>query len=277
MPELAEVETVKESLKQLVLGKTIAEVAVYYPAIIAYPNVSLFQKQLIGKTIEGMKRRGKWLLFEIGDLVLFSHLRMEGKYLIRTKQDKVLKHEHVVFTFTDQTELRYQDTRKFGRMYLYPKAESATCKPMQEVGLEPWDPALTVDYLKQQYQNKKIPIKTALLDQKIVAGLGNIYANEVLFVTHIHPLTPCCQLTKRQLYDLIDATKKVLEKAIALGGTTIRTYTSQEGVHGRFQNQLLVHGKEGESCVSCYTKIEKMKVGGRGTYYCPKCQKEEKK
>lgn len=273
MPELAEVETVKEVLKGKVLGKTIAKVAVYWPNIVEHPSLELFEKELINETIQDMKRRGKWILFELDHYYLLSHLRMEGKYLFRTEKDPIGKHEHVVFTFQDGTEMRYHDTRKFGKMHLLKKDELGKTGPLVELGYEPWDEQLTSSYLKEKYKTKQLPIKSVLLDQTILVGLGNIYADEVLFLSKINPVTKCCDLTKKDLVNIIENTKIVLEKAIKAGGTTIRTYTSSEGVHGMFVNELNIHGKEKQPCPICGTIITKTRVGGRGTYFCSKCQK----
>lgn len=273
MPELPEVETVRKALKRLVQGKTISNVRVFYKPMIEYPTSDEFVKQLIGETINDMNRRGKWLIFELDNYYLLSHLRMEGKYLIRNKDDKIEKHEHVAFTFTDDTELRYRDTRKFGRMYLVEKDKLDTVKHIQELGLEPWDENLTYKYLLDKYKNKKLPIKQVILDQGIITGIGNIYADEILFQSKINPLKKCNELTKKNCEDIIKYTRSTLEKAIEKGGTTIKSYTSEEGVHGLFQLELLVHQKEGLPCPICGKTILKTRIGGRGTYYCPKCQK----
>ncbi|MDD3341829.1 MAG: DNA-formamidopyrimidine glycosylase [Bacilli bacterium] len=273
MPELPEVETVKETLKKEVLNKKIVGVNVYYKNIIAYPVSDLFIKSCIGKTILDIKRKGKWILFDLGEQCLLSHLRMEGKYYIRDAKDSPLRHEHVCFIFSDGTSLRYLDTRKFGRMYVLEKENVYKQKPLSELGLEPFDENLTVSYLKEKYKKKNLPIKTVLLDQTIVTGIGNIYADEILFLSKINPLKKCSSLTKKECQAIIDNTIKVLKKAITLGGTTIRSYTSSEGVHGKFQNELFVHNHEKEPCPVCRETIIKIKVGGRGTYYCPICQK----
>ena len=272
MPELPEVETVKEVLKKEILHRKIMNVHILYPRIIEYPTPEEFQKQIIGQMIYDIKRRGKWLMFELDNYYLLSHLRMEGRYHIRKINDNVEKHEHVSIALDDNRELRYVDTRKFGRMHLIEKDKIYDQKPLNELGLEPWDEHLNTTYLKEKYDKKNLPIKTVILDQSIIVGIGNIYADEILFLSKIHPLTKASRLTKKQLQNIIGYTKQVLEKAIKLGGTTIRTYESREGVHGKFQNELLVH--EQDICPNCKNKIMKMKVGGRGTYYCEKCQKE---
>lgn len=269
MPELPEVETVRRTLKRQVLHKKIVKSSVYWNNIIAFPDVETFKKQIENQRINDILRRGKWLMFELDDYFLLSHLRMEGKYFIRNLGDERVKHEHVIFLFSDNKELRYHDTRKFGKMYLIPKDEVYQTKPLNELGLEPWDDKLTSDYLKDKFNNK--PIKTQLLDQSIIVGIGNIYADEVLFLSGIDPLRPGDSLSDNERLSIIENTRKVLERAIELGGTTVKSYTSSEGVHGLFQTELLVHTKE--VCPKCHAEIMKIKVGGRGTYYCPNCQK----
>ena len=269
MPELPEVETVKNTLKKQILKKTIKSVNIYWDNIIAFPDIPTFKKQIKNETINDILRRGKWLMFELDNYFLLSHLRMEGKYFIRQKNDEKNKHEHVIFTFADNSELRYHDTRKFGKMYLLKKENVYQEKPLNELGLEPWDSSLTYQYLQAKFKNKAI--KTELLDQSIITGIGNIYADEIMFLSKIHPEKRADKLKQDQLENIIKYTRKTLEKAIKLGGTTVKSYTSSEGVHGRFQNELLVHTKN--KCPKCHGDIQKIVVGGRGTYYCPKCQK----
>lgn len=274
MPELPEVETVKETLKLKLIGKKIKDVKIYYDGIIAYPEIKEFSKQIKNLPIKDINRRGKWLMFDLDKYYLLSHLRMEGKYFFKNKGDKLDNHEHVVFSLDSNEELRYRDTRKFGKMYLIKKEDINNVGPIKDLGLEPWDTNLTKEYLKDKYKTKKLPIKTVLLDQSIIVGIGNIYADEILFLSKLNPLIKCCDLNDDDLENIIKYTKEVLEKAIKLGGTTIRTYTSVDGVHGRFQNELLVHGKDNDSCPACGQAIKKIRVGGRGTYYCSNCQKD---
>ena len=271
MPELPEVENVRQVLKKKLLNKKIVDINVRYESIIEYPKVSEFQKQIINQKIKDIKRRGKWLMFELDDYYLLSHLRMEGKYHFRKKEEPYSKHEHISFILDDNTELRYDDTRKFGRMHLIKKEEINLRKPINELGLEPWDKELTVNYLKEKYKSKKTPIKTVILDQSIIVGIGNIYADEILFLSKINPLEKANELTDKKLQSIIDNTKLILDKAIKLGGTTIKSYESAEGVHGNFQDELLIHTKN--ICPNCNKKTTKIKVGGRGTYYCENCQK----
>ena len=273
MPELPEVETVKNSLKERLLNKKIMSVSIYHDNIIEYPSVDEFKKNIKNQTINDMDRYGKWLIFILDDYYLLSHLRMEGKYFFKTKNDELSKHEHVIFKLDDNTELRYHDVRKFGKMHLIKKEDINKIGPFLEMGLEPWDKKLTTTYLKEKYLKKRLPIKTVLLDQSIIVGIGNIYADEILFLSGINPEKKATSLNEKELSNIIKYTKEVLESAIKKGGTTIRTYSSVDGVHGLFQQELYVHTKEGKNCKKCNSLIKKIKVGGRGTYYCPKCQK----
>lgn len=270
MPEKPEVITVVNTLKKKLIDRTIKKVDVYWENIISYPSVLEFKEKIKGQTIHDITSRGKWILFTLDRDYLLIHLRMEGKFFFRKKEAKD-KHEHIIFTLEDEEELRYHDTRKFGKMLLIEKTKLETMDPIQSLGYEYYDKKLTPFYLKDKFKNKKLPIKTVLLDQSIIAGIGNIYDDEILFLSHIHPLKKASTLTNKNLKDIIENTKITMEKAIQLGGTTIKSYESSEGVHGKFQNELLVHTKK--ECPICKSKIEKIKVNGRGTYYCPKCQK----
>ena len=274
MPEIAEVETVRNTLKKRILHKKIKKVEVYYEPMIE-SDIDAFKKNLVGASFIDIKRRGKWLIFETEKYYLLSHLRMEGKYFIKDKQEIKDKHEHVIFTFIDDTTLRYADTRKFGRMNLILKTEIDNTECIKKQGLEPGDKKLTADYLLKKFAKKQLPIKTVLLDQTIISGLGNIYANEVLFAAGINPLTKACNLTKEDCERIVKRAAEIIEAAIKMGGTTIRSYTSSLGVTGKFQQNLKVHKREKEKCLVCGTAIENIKVGGRSTYFCPNCQKEK--
>ena len=196
---------------------------------------------------------------------------MEGKFLFRKKEDKIGKHEHAEFLLDNGESFRYHDVRKFGKVYLIPKEDTYRVKPLSELGYEYDNPNLTKEYLYQKIHSKRLPIKTVLLDQSIIAGIGNIYDNEILFMSKISPERSSCKITINECQEIIDDTRIVLKKAIALGGTTIRSFTSSEGIHGLFQNELLVHGKK--NCPNCGKPVKKIQIGGRGTYYCSSCQK----
>ena len=274
MPELPEVETVVRGLRAKVVGRIIRKVNIYYENIIEYPDVCSFQEKIKNQKINEINRYGKWIIFVLDRYYLLSHLRMEGKYFLKPKGATLEKHEHVSFVLDNDIELRYMDVRKFGKMQLIEKENINKIGPFLEMGLEPWDKKLNTLYLKEKFLRKKLPIKSCLLDQRIIVGIGNIYADEILFLSKINPLKEANSLSFEELERIIDNTKLVLEKAIEKGGTTIRSYTSLNGIHGLFQQELYVHSKEGQKCLICGSDILKIKVGGRGTYYCPKCQKD---
>ena len=274
MPELPEVETVKEALNQTVKGQTIKEIELRYEPMVKNMSADEFKEKLINQTIQEVSRRGKYLVFHFDDYQLLSHLRMEGKYFYVDSNFELNSHVHVIFTLENGKRLLYQDTRKFGTYHLYDKAiDLETTAPFQVLGLEPFATEFTPSYVKEKIQNKKKPIKSLLLDQTVVCGLGNIYVDEVLYRARLHPLTSSSELTDKDIENVVKYTVEVLARAIELGGTTIRTFSSSHGVSGTFQNELLVHQRKGENCYECHTPIEKIKVGGRGTYFCPTCQK----
>ena len=269
MPELPEVETVKEKLKKELLHKKINKIKILYNGIIAC-DLDFFEKNVVNQEIIDITRRGKFLIFELSNYFLVSHLRMEGKYFIKDINEPILKHEHVIFYFDDFT-LRYHDTRKFGKMYLVTKDKLYVDTPLSHIGLEPWDKELNVKYLKEKYHTNN-HIKTLLLNQDVIAGIGNIYADEILFLSKINPNKLGKDLTDKELESIIKNTRIVLEQGIKNKGTTIHSFTSL-GVVGDNQNHLLVHTKVGCPCTNCGNIILKTRVNGRGTYYCPKCQK----
>ena len=267
MPELPEVRTVAKVLKNNLLNKKITNIEIIYPKMIE--ENSLDFHNLIGKTLTNIETKGKFLIFTFEDLYLVSHLRMEGKYFIKTLSDPIEKHEHIIFEFGDLS-VRYHDTRKFGRMILVKDLKDY--KSLDKVGLEPFDKNLTKEKLQANLKSK-LPIKELLLDQSIIAGLGNIYVNEVLFASKINPLKKGEDISLKECQSIIDNSISILNKAIEYGGTTIKSYTSSLGVTGHYQDYLKVHKREGLPCEVCNNPIINIKVGGRSTYYCPKCQK----
>ena len=271
MPELPEVETVRKALLLKLKNKKIIDLKVLHNNVFKDQDIDFVIKNIRNQRINDIKRKGKWLMFLLDDYYLLSHLRMEGKYLYRDINSNVEKHELVMFNIDDEFELRYKDVRKFGKMYLVSK-DKLNDSPLGKLGLEPWDEKLDSNYLLEKYKNKNLPIKTILLDQSIITGIGNIYANEILFLSKINTYKKGKVLTKKECSSIIENTRKVLEKAIEEGGTTIRSYTSEEGVSGLFQNSLYVHMKENEKCAFCNELIIKDKINGRSVYYCKKCQ-----
>ena len=268
MPELPEVETVKNVLKKEIIGLKIKKVEIFYPNMIM-TDLNKFKNNLINQEFIDIKRIGKWLIFETNDYYIVSHLRMEGKYYY-SKEFNHDKHEHVVFYLSNGYYLRYKDVRKFGVMYLTEKDKLLIDTPLSKLGYEPFDNNLNINYLKNKFKNKKLNIKTVLLDQEIIAGLGNIYVDEVLFKSHISPFKKANDLNDLEIKNIIDFSKEILSDAIKCGGTTIRSYTSSLGVSGTYQNKLLVHTKK--ICNICNNPIKIKKINGRSTYYCSKCQ-----
>ncbi len=274
MPELPEVETVRKTLKDRILGKKIQNINVYYDGIIKGTSTNEFIDRLKEQTINDIKRYGKYLIFVLDDCVLLSHLRMEGKYYLKNIRQQVEKHEHIVFTFEDSSDMRYHDTRKFGTMSIEDKVNYMECKALNKLGKEPFYGELSLEYLKSIFKKSNRKLKPVLLDQTVICGLGNIYVDEVCYYAKLHPETVVSKLSDNDINNIIEGSYKVIEKAIKLGGTTIKSYTSSLGVTGRFQNELNVHTKNDEECPNCKTIIRKIKVGGRGTYYCPSCQRK---
>lgn len=268
MPELPEVETVIRTLEHQIKDAEIEKVQVIYPKLVDNLDPREFENKLKGQHFRKFERRGKYLIFELDDYILVSHLRMEGKFYVEPDLKVKDKHTHLIISLTDSRFIMYHDVRKFGRMQLYAKGTELTV--LNKLGLEPFDQDLNIDYLK-----KKCPahheLKEILLDQSIIAGIGNIYANEICFAMKVLPDKQFFQLSDKQLQALIDATRTILAAAIKDGGTTIRSYTSSLGVNGKFQQHLMVHGQQ--ICKVCGSQIKKVYLKGRGTYYCPKCQK----
>jgi len=270
MPELPEVQTVLSTLERQIKNKKIKDIDILYRNIID-GDVKSFKNRLIGQHFRSFKRRGKYLLFEMDDVTLVSHLRMEGKYFIQCKDEEIKKHTHVIFTLDNNKQLRYNDVRKFGRMELISKDKDY--KDFKDLGPEPFSKDFNLKYCNNFVKNYNHPAKELLLNQSFVAGIGNIYADEILYACKIHPLTKSILLSDNDFKNIIKYTRLILSKAIKAGGTTIRSYTSSLGVTGKFQLSLNCHTMK--KCKKCKSNIKKIRVGGRGTYYCPKCQKEK--
>lgn len=272
MPELPEVETVKNVLKEMTLGKTIRSVDVLRKQTVEN-DTDYFTTSLANETIIDFGRVGKFIIFYLtNSKVMISHLRMEGKYFLKDEKEKITKHDLVVFHFNDGTKLIYNDTRRFGRIKLSSLEEYMKTEPLSKVGP---DPFMMKDskVLEKAFKNKSIAIKTALLDQTIMSGLGNIYVDEVLFATKVHPETPAKLVSKKKLNEIWKSSIDVLANAIKAGGSTIKSYHPKEGISGNFQVSLKVYGKKDGTCPNCGCKLRKIFVNGRGTTYCPHCQK----
>ena len=274
MPELPEVETVKRTLARLITGKTIDRVTVRLPRLLQRPDdPALFAAMLAGRTFRGVERRGKFLRLLLDGLVLVSHLRMEGRYGLYRGGEPEEKHTHVVFHLTDGTELRYRDVRQFGTMHLFAPGEEWKAEPLRKLGLEPLADEFTPEAFRAAIGGRGAKIKPLLLNQEIVAGLGNIYADEALHAAGIHPERTADSLSAAEIRRLHRAIVETLAAAVEAGGSSIKSYVNGQGEMGMFQHQLKAYGRTGEPCERCGTPIVKTVVGGRGTHFCPACQK----
>ncbi|MGT2846292.1 DNA-formamidopyrimidine glycosylase [Streptococcus massiliensis] len=271
MPELPEVETVRRGLECLVVGKKIEAVSLFYPKMII-SGTKEFQKALPGQEIQAIERRGKYLIFQLTDWSLISHLRMEGKYLYFSGEPLLDKHSHVRFDFTDKTSLIYQDVRKFGTMELLEKSAVQPYFAARKLGPEPNPADFQLEPFKAALKKSRKILKPHLLDQTLVAGLGNIYVDEVLWRAGLHPKRMAASLSDQEMALLHEQIIAVLQLGIEKGGSTIRTYRNALGEDGTMQNHLKVYGKAGQKCPRCGGELEKIKLAGRGTHLCPTCQ-----
>lgn len=270
MPELPEVETVRKSLEKLYLNKTISHVDILLPRMIL-SDVQEFKDILEGSTFTSFRRKGKYLLIDFdNNYTLVSHLRMEGKYIKRNKDEEITKHTRVVFYLTTSEKMCYDDSRSFGIMILVKTSKVDTLKELSKLGPEPFD--TTIDYLYSKLQKEKCEIKASLLNQEIMTGLGNIYADEVLFKSKINPYRASNSLSKEECHAILINSIETLNHAISLGGSTVSSYHPEKGVDGRFQNELVAYGRVNKKCINCSSIMRKDRLQGRGTTYCPKCQ-----
>ena len=273
MPELPEVETVKNVLIPIIKNRTIIKIDVLRMSTI-HGDVDEFVKTLEGKTFLNISRIGKFLIFHLNeDLVFISHLRMEGKYYELLKNEENSKYARVVFHLDNGHKLCYDDSRCFGMMKLSNEKDYKNLKDIAQLGPEPFD-IKDINYLINRCKKSSLPIKSTLLDQTLMTGLGNIYADEVLFASKIHPLTPTYMINKKQWELIIKNSIEILNKAIEYGGSTIKSYHPGKDIDGNFQTVLKAYGKKDEPCPNCGSIMRFMKVNGRGTTYCPKCQKQ---
>lgn len=273
MPELPEVETVKRTLNELVKGKQIQNVTVRLARIIQRPDdTQVFAHMLAGHTIQGIERRGKFLRILLDGLVIVSHLRMEGRYGLHGGDEPLDKHTHVIFHFTDGTELRYTDVRQFGTMHLFQPGEDLAMPPLNKLGDEPLEASFTAARFKEIVSGKSTKIKSLLLNQEYVVGIGNIYVDESLHRAGIHPEESAKSLNADQLDKLHKSIVDTLSEAVNAGGSSVKSYVNGQGESGTYQQQLLIYGRKDQPCTVCGTMIEKSVVGGRGTHFCPNCQ-----
>ena len=278
MPELPEVETIKEALRKAVIGATIKDVVVRNRNF--RESIPLdFENITINTTIIKVWRLAKYVIIDLDNgYSIIWHFGMSGKIkFIENPNYNYEKHDHIIFKISDK-EVIYNDIRRFG-LLSYSKTDSIfTHHLFKDIGIDPFDDKLSSDYLLDKFKNKKTPIKIALLDQRIINGVGNIYASEALYEARISPFRECNSLSKNETIQLIESIRKTLNKAIKAGGSTLRDYRKPDGSTGYFQNQHCVYNKTGQRCPNCVcdttqTKgIQKATQAGRSTFYCATLQ-----
>jgi len=290
MPELPEVETVRRGLAAVMEGRPITQVTVRRRDL-RRPVPVDFAERLAGRTVVTLDRRAKYLQFHLDDgTVMLAHLGMSGRMVIEHPQDAQEsmpsmpgsfaheisiggKHEHIVFAVGNGTIIRFSDPRRFGSMDLTTEAELGQHKLLRHLGPEPLDPALDGPVLARLLAGKRTPIKSALLDQRLIAGLGNIYVCEALFDARLSPRRGAHTIGKGRAERLVAAIKAVLLRAIEAGGSTLRDHVAPSGEIGYFQHSFHVYGREGEPCLSCAAPVRRIAQGGRSTFFCPSCQR----
>lgn len=269
MPELPEVEVVRATLEKEVAGLTIMNIECMYEPIIE--NFSIFKERVLNQKILEIRRYAKYLIFILSNGAFISHLRMEGKYFYVDESYLLQKHQHVVFYLNNGYKLIYQDVRKFGRIEFKSLEELYTTPPLSKLGIEANQIEYSLDELFLELKKKSIPIKTLLLNQAFISGLGNIYVDEVLYASKISPLRKASSIKKKELEAILSASREILNEAIRQKGSTIRSYTSSLGVTGNYQDFLKVHTKK--ICPWCNQELCIIKIGGRTSYYCKACQR----
>jgi formamidopyrimidine-DNA glycosylase len=268
MPELPEVETIKNELLPHVLGRTIQSVDVYWDKMVKQPSVKEFRSQVTGKKITGLSRRGKYLFFHLsGGNVLVMHMKMTGSLLVNPSDDRFTR---AVLRLDNGVAIHFRDPRKFGKMWL----DNSTDAIVGQLGPEPLDKDFTRAILAEILSKRSAPVKPVLLDQSVIAGIGNMYADEALFEAKIHPTKPAGKLTKAEIKRLYDAIQAVLRKALEKKGASVRNYIRPDGQPGTAHDEFNVAHGVGKNCPRCGTAIERIVVRGRGTYLCPRCQPE---
>jgi formamidopyrimidine-DNA glycosylase len=273
MPELPEVETVCRSLRPHLLGRTVTRVRVREPRLRVRVDERAL-KGLVGKRIEAITRTAKYVLLQLSEnAVWVFHLGMSGKLICVEKSTARRKHDHIVADLDDGTELRYHDPRRFGLSIVAREDEFRRLPQLRGLGLDPFDPALTAEYLFRFTRASQRRIRDLLLDQQIIAGLGNIYANEILSRVGIRPTTRAWRLTRRQVAAIAATTPKLLRDAIRWCGTSFSDYRDADDKRGEFQNHLRVYDREGEKCRACSHVIKRVAIGNRSAFYCPRCQR----
>jgi formamidopyrimidine-DNA glycosylase len=275
VPELPEVETVRATLEPVLVGRRFERVEIADPRVTRPLDPEEVAVELQGEVVGAVERRGKYLIVRFrSGRVLLIHLRMTGSLLHSrngTLQDD--PYRRAVVRLDDGSEVAYRDVRRFGTWLLLEPGEEIPYLT-ERLGEEPLGTGFTTASLAARLNNRRAPIKAALLDQRSAAGLGNIYADEALWRARIHPLTPARDLTRPEIRRLTRAIRDALRAGIARQGTTLRDYRTPNGARGSMQEELRIYGREGEPCPRCGTAITKTRAGGRGTWFCPHCQPE---
>ncbi len=273
MPELPEVETVRRTLLEFLPGLTVTDVSVNLPRIIKYPDPQKFAQEMAGLTFCDIERRGKYLKFILsGGMALVVHLRMTGQLRYSTSDVPIPRHTHVIFALSNGRQLRYTDIRQFGTMYLATQEAIERIAGMERLGWEPLSDFPLLEFAAT-LQKRKASIKGVLLDQRLIAGIGNIYADEALFMARIHPARAANSLTASEVERLHKAICQVLQAGVDMRGTSFSDYVDGLGRSGSFQHHLAVYGKEGEPCFICGSPIVRERIGGRSSHFCPRCQR----
>lgn len=272
MPELPEVETIVNDLRPFLEGRRIVRVQVWDPLLLRFPGQEDFSRRLLGRVVTGLARRGKYIVISLsGGLTWLVHLRMTGRLLTALAEGE--RHQRAQLCLDDGTSLWYCDLRRFGDMWAFWAGEEEHLGGYVNLGPEPLSADFNWDWLRKVLAGRKAPVKALLLDQEVVAGLGNIYVDEALFRAGIYPGSPGGNITETQCRVLVTAVKDVISSAICGRGTTFRDYRSGLGTAGQYQGQLQVYGRAGEPCLECGTTLEKFRAAGRTTVHCPNCQK----
>jgi formamidopyrimidine-DNA glycosylase len=280
VPELPEVETVRLGLNQVTLNQPILGGEILLDRTVADPTPTDFLTQLKGTAIAQWHRYGKYLLAELSPSSwLGVHLRMTGQLLWMSQDEPVQKHTRVRLFFPENRELRFVDQRTFGQMWFVPcdRDPKTIITGLQNLGPEPFSDEFSDDYFFDQLKNRKRPIKNALLDQALVAGVGNIYADEALFLSGIHPKTLCTDLDRSQVEQLRKNVIRVLQDSIDARGTSFSDFRDVSGINGNYGGIAWVYGRDREPCRTCETIIERVKLAGRSAHFCPTCQPQKSK
>lgn len=271
MPELPEVESIRTGLSLEIPSDSKLSRIVYNRKDLRFVIPKKTLNLLLGQNLVSIKRRAKYLLFVFTEGTMISHLGMTGNW--RTTQTKLQKHDHLCFTFSNQLQLIYNDPRRFGYLDYIINSKDINQHPyFIHLGPEPFDKEFTTAYLKNKAKGSNRNIKVFLMDQSVVVGIGNIYASEILFKATIKPQRKVNKVKDTEWIAIIEASQSILQKAIDLGGSTIRDYKKSDGTSGNFQGQHLVYDHKDQTCIKCKSKIKAATIAGRSTYWCPKCQ-----